>query len=246
MDAAELPEPVLPALERPYGVLVTGVGGTGVVTIGGLLGMAAHLERKGVTVLDMAGLAQKGGAVLSHVQIAPAPAGLHATRIATGEAPADRLRRHRVGIAGSAVEDAAGRHRRRRQQRQHADRRVHRQPQLDLPGASAEQEVRAAVGEACAFRRQCLGGHAAGRRDLLNPLLLGFAWQKGWIPLTLASLVRAIELNAVAVEKNPRLHLGRALAHRARQRCASAGGGAGQLRRCRKRWTACCAGARRC
>ncbi len=68
-----LPEPELPAIRRAYGILVTGVGGTGVVTIGGLLGMAAHLENKGVTVLDMAGLAQKGGAVLSHVQLAARP-----------------------------------------------------------------------------------------------------------------------------------------------------------------------------
>ena len=65
---------------------MTGVGGTGVVTIGQLLGMAAHLEGKGISVLDMAGLAQKGGAVFSHVQIAPTPEDLYATRIAMGEA----------------------------------------------------------------------------------------------------------------------------------------------------------------
>ena len=65
-----LPHPELPAIQRAYGVLVTGVGGTGVVTIGGLLGMAAHIEGKGVTVLDMAGLAQKGGAVLSQCRSA--------------------------------------------------------------------------------------------------------------------------------------------------------------------------------
>src|SRR5690606_16382207 len=82
----DLPAPALPAIDTAYGILVTGVGGTGVVTIGGLLGMAAHLENKGVTVLDMAGLAQKGGAVLSHIQIAADPADIHATRIATGEA----------------------------------------------------------------------------------------------------------------------------------------------------------------
>src|SRR5690606_40196552 len=80
------PEPVLPELYGTYGILVTGIGGTGVITIGNLLGMAAHLESKGVSVLDMAGLAQKGGAVLSHVQIARSPDDLHATRIATGEA----------------------------------------------------------------------------------------------------------------------------------------------------------------
>ena len=68
-----VPAPDLPEIERPYGVLVTGVGGTGVVTIGALLGMAAHLEQKGVTVLDVTGLAQKGGAVMSHVQIANEP-----------------------------------------------------------------------------------------------------------------------------------------------------------------------------
>ncbi|MFP5394500.1 MAG: 2-oxoacid:acceptor oxidoreductase family protein, partial [Gammaproteobacteria bacterium] len=68
-----IPEPALPLAETPWGIVVAGVGGTGVVTVGALLGMAAHLERKGVTVLDMTGLAQKGGAVISHVQIAPAP-----------------------------------------------------------------------------------------------------------------------------------------------------------------------------
>src|SRR5205814_7791997 len=81
-----LPEPKLPALAEPYGMLVTGVGGTGVVTIGALIGMAAHLEGKGVTVLDMTGLAQKGGAVYSHVRIAERPDAIHAVRIAAGAA----------------------------------------------------------------------------------------------------------------------------------------------------------------
>src|SRR3546814_11468533 len=84
--SSDLPVPELPAIDNPYGILVTGIGGTGVVTIGGLLGMAAHLENKGVTVLDMAGLAQKGGAVLSHVHISEHPEDLHATSIATGAA----------------------------------------------------------------------------------------------------------------------------------------------------------------
>ncbi|MEE8270986.1 MAG: indolepyruvate ferredoxin oxidoreductase family protein, partial [Alphaproteobacteria bacterium] len=83
---APLPAPALPAVDSPYGILVTGIGGTGVVTIGALLGMAAHLEGKGATVLDMTGLAQKGGAVVSHVRIAPTPADIHAVRIAAGGA----------------------------------------------------------------------------------------------------------------------------------------------------------------
>ncbi|KAG1387736.1 hypothetical protein G6F59_016268 [Rhizopus arrhizus] len=85
IDAA-VPAPRTPALDQPYGVFIAGVGGTGVVTIGQLLGMAAHLEGKGCSVLDMAGLAQKGGAVLSHVQLANRPQDLHATRVALGEA----------------------------------------------------------------------------------------------------------------------------------------------------------------
>ena len=106
--AAPCPSPTLPALAEPYGILVTGVGGTGVVTIGALLGMAAHLEGKGVTVLDMTGLAQKGGAVWSHVRIAAEPEQLYAPRIAAGEADAGaRLRHRRDGRRRGAGQDAA-------------------------------------------------------------------------------------------------------------------------------------------
>ncbi len=83
-----LTEPAMAALDRPWGILVTGVGGTGVVTIGALLGMAAHIEGKGVAVLDMTGLAQKGGSVYSHIRIAARPEDIHAVRIAAGEANA--------------------------------------------------------------------------------------------------------------------------------------------------------------
>src|SRR5712671_3150209 len=83
---AALPEPKLPAIAKTYDIIITGVGGTGVVTIGGVLGMAAHIEGKGVGVLDMAGLAQKGGAVYSHMRIAERPEDIHAIRIAAGAA----------------------------------------------------------------------------------------------------------------------------------------------------------------
>src|ERR1700761_3181795 len=85
-DLVPLPEPKLPAIEQTYNIIVTGVGGTGVVTIGGILGMAAHLEGRGVGVLDMAGLAQKGGAVFSHMRIAANPEAIHAIRVAAGRA----------------------------------------------------------------------------------------------------------------------------------------------------------------
>src|SRR5690606_4620380 len=84
---ARLPQPEFRSdLEQPWNILITGVGGTGVVTIGALLGMAAHLENKGASVLDQTGLAQKGGAVTTHVRIARSPADIHAVRIAAGEA----------------------------------------------------------------------------------------------------------------------------------------------------------------
>ncbi|RDK11378.1 indolepyruvate ferredoxin oxidoreductase family protein [Cupriavidus lacunae] len=215
-DFESLPLPRLPALDRPYGVLVTGVGGTGVVTIGGLLGMASHLERKGVTVLDMAGLAQKGGAVISHVQIAPGPDHLHATRIATGEArlviggdaivsaSAEVLSKVRHGLTAAVVNSANT-----------PTAEFIKNPKWKFPGASAEQDLRASVGDACAFFDA-----SAWAVTLLadaiysNPLLLGFAWQKGWIPLQRESLLRAIELNGVSIEKNRlAFEWGRYIAH---------------------------------
>src|SRR5262245_4375223 len=81
-----LPEPKLPVIDHTYDIIITGIGGTGVVTIGGVLGMAAHLEGKGVGVIDMAGLAQKGGAVYGHMRIAKHPDGTHAIRVAAASA----------------------------------------------------------------------------------------------------------------------------------------------------------------
>src|SRR5690606_33107398 len=87
VDFSSLPMPMFASdFERPWNILVTGIGGTGVVTIGALIGMAAHLEGKGSTVLDQTGLAQKGGAVTCHLRIAKDPADIHAVRIAAGEA----------------------------------------------------------------------------------------------------------------------------------------------------------------
>ena len=81
-----VPEPPLPSMDRTYNIIVTGVGGTGVVTVGAILGMSAHLEGKGCGMIDMAGLAQKGGAVFSHVRIAPTPADISAIRVSAGKA----------------------------------------------------------------------------------------------------------------------------------------------------------------
>jgi indolepyruvate ferredoxin oxidoreductase len=199
-----VPTPELPPIDRPYGVLVTGVGGTGVVTIGALLGMASHLEQKGVTVLDVTGLAQKGGAVMSHVQIATRPADIHATRIAMGEADlvigCDPIvtasnecgSRMQPGHTRVVVNSA-----------QTPTAEFIKDPNWRFPGASAEADIRAAAGEHVAFvDANRFAVALLGDAIYTNPFVLGFAWQRGWIPLRHESLTRAIELNAVQVEKN--------------------------------------------
>ena len=199
-----IPEPTLPDIDRAYGVLVTGVGGTGVVTIGALLGMAAHLENKGVTVLDVTGLAQKGGAVMSHVQISHAPTDIHATRIAMGEADlvigcdaivtagdecTSRMRHDTTRVVVNSAQTPTA--------------EFIKNPNWAFPGLSAENDIRAAAGEAVDFiDANRFAVALLGDAIYTNPFVLGYAWQKGWLPLTLASLERAIELNAVSVEKN--------------------------------------------
>jgi indolepyruvate ferredoxin oxidoreductase len=218
-----LPAPDLPAIDGPYGILITGIGGTGVVTIGGLLGMAAHLESKGVTVLDMAGLAQKGGAVLSHVQIARSPDDLHATRIATGEAEviigcdaivttsAEVLSKVRKGTTHAAINSAPI---------PTAD--FIKNPSWRFPDAAAHKTLTEAMGPACEFLdANALAVYLLGDAIYANPLLLGYAWQKGWVPLSYESLLRAIELNGVMVEKNlSAFEWGRAAAHHGLQAIA--------------------------
>lgn len=199
-----LPSPEIPAIDGTFGIVVTGVGGTGVVTIGALIGMAAHLERKGVVVLDMTGLAQKGGSVLSHIQIARYPEELYATRIATGDAnlligcdaivsasdeALSRMKRGAtkaiVNIAPIPTADFIG------------------NPDWKYPSASVEEEIRKNIGDECLFvDANALAVEYLGDAIYANPLILGFAWQKGWIPLGRDALHRAIELNAVAVKNN--------------------------------------------
>ncbi|MES2264320.1 MAG: indolepyruvate ferredoxin oxidoreductase family protein [Pseudomonadota bacterium] len=203
-DFNALPRPVAAPLDGAYGILVTGVGGTGVVTIGALLGMAAHLEHKGVTVLDMAGLAQKGGAVVSHIQIAPSPSAIHATRVAMGEA--DLVIGCDAIVTSSAEVLSKTLHGRTRALVNSADTPTAaflKDRDWTFPGAQAQGQVQDRVGADCEFfdaNERALA--LLGDTIYANPLMLGYAWQKGWIPLAYESLVRAIELNAVAVEKN--------------------------------------------
>ncbi|CAK0762803.1 indolepyruvate ferredoxin oxidoreductase [uncultured Gammaproteobacteria bacterium] len=208
--ARGLPEPVLPALgNHPYGVTVTGVGGTGVVTIAALLGMAAHLEGKGCSVLDMAGLAQKGGAVTSHIRLAATPDQIHAVRIAAGGAAVVIGCDAVVAGSGDALSKMApGRTRAVINSHETIVADFIRDPLSRLPMAGLLDDIRAACGEdqfpgaVCVIDATALAGALLGDAVAANPFLLGYAWQKGLLPVSRAALERAIELNHTAVALN--------------------------------------------
>ena len=218
MTLAEPPLPDTATLQvgQARRLVVAGVGGTGVVTIGALLGVAAHIEGKGVTVLDMAGLAQKGGAVLSHVQIASTPEDLHATRVALGEADLvigcdalvaaspEVLSRLRPEGSRAVVNSTAA-----------PTASLLSQPAWKFPGAQAEAALHRSTSGRCDFiEAGPLAESLLGDGIYANPMLLGYAWQKGCIPLSRESLHQAITLNGVAVDKNiAAFELGRQAAH---------------------------------
>jgi indolepyruvate ferredoxin oxidoreductase len=199
------PEPALPLAEKPWGIVVAGVGGTGVITIGQLLGMAAHLEGKGIVTQDAAGLAQKGGATWSHIQIANRADAILSTKVGTAEADlvigcdpivaankttlaVMREGRTYVALNTHATPTAAFVH----------------DPDWQFPAGNCEAAVLAAAGPDHVGKLDAdnLAVQLLGDSIYTNPLLLGYAWQQGRVPLGLASLMRAIELNGVQVENN--------------------------------------------
>ena len=200
-----LPEPALPVTETAWGIVVAGVGGTGVITIGQLLGMAAHLEGKGVVTQDSAGLAQKGGATWSHIQIANRPDAIFTTKVDTAKADlvigCDAI----VGASKSTLAVM-------QQGRTYVALNTHGTPtagfvkntEWQFPGGNCEAAVRGSVGEALmgAFDAEQVSVQMLGDSIYTNPLLLGYAWQRGRIPLTHAALMRAIELNGVQIDNN--------------------------------------------
>jgi indolepyruvate ferredoxin oxidoreductase len=203
---ADLPLPAAPALEQPYNILITGIGGTGVITIGALLGMAAHLEYKGASVLDMTGMSQKNGAVTSHVRIARRPGDLRAQRIATGEA--DLVLACDMLTAGAA--DAVSK---MRPGRTLAVVNSHEQPAgpfaRDPDWRFPTRDLRDLIAEATGNRIDMLDASRLatallGDAIAANLFLLGYAFQKGAVPLSLDALLQAIRLNAVAIEANIR------------------------------------------
>ncbi len=202
--ADELPEPVLPDLAGGYGVVIGGVGGTGVVTIGALLGMAAHLEGKGAAVLDMTGLAQKGGAVMSHLQIAARPEDIQTVRIAPGGA---RLLLGCDLVVAGGNEALATLAPGQGQAVVNTHRMMTgdftRQADLDFPAAALERRVVEAAGPRAWFvDASRLAVALLGDAIAANLFMVGFAYQKGLLPLSAAAIERAIELNRVAAAMN--------------------------------------------
>jgi len=214
---ASLPPPPVRALGEAYGILVTGIGGTGVITVGALLGMAAHLEGKGCTVLDFTGLSQKNGAVMSHVRLAPHPEDLHAVRIAAGGA--DLLLGCDIVVAASPqalsrVENGVTRAVINSYLAPTAAFVVN--PDIDFESLAMQRALKSAAGDTGTEFIDGTGLATALMGDSIatNLFMLGYAFQQGLVPLSLAAIEKAIELNGVAVEINKRTFAwGRLAAH---------------------------------
>jgi indolepyruvate ferredoxin oxidoreductase len=200
-----IPEPVLPVAEEAWGIVVGGVGGTGVITIGSLLGMAAHLDGKGVVTQDAGGLAQKGGATWSHIQIANRPEAIYTTKVDT--AKADLVIGCDSIVAANKATLAV-----MQPGRTFVALNTHgtptasfvTNPNWQFPGGNCESAVTAAVGAGLvgSFDAEQVAVQLLGDSIYTNPLLLGYAWQKGRVPLSHAALMRAMELNGVQIDNN--------------------------------------------
>jgi len=201
-----LPEPSLPSLPAggTYSMIVTGIGGTGIVTVGAIVGMAAHLEGKACGIIDMAGLAQKGGAVFSHIRIAERAEDIHAIRVAAGSA--DLVLGGDVVVAGSkkvlgavkpgatAVINLA----------EFLPGDFTRNADFSLPTERLKRAIAAAAGHDHAYFIDAtrLATALLGNSIATNMFLLGYAYQRGALPLSAAAIEQALALNGEAVAMN--------------------------------------------
>ena len=205
IEIPEIPTPSTPAINKTHNVVVTGIGGTGVVTIGALLGMAAHLEGKGAGVMEMAGLAQKGGAVHIHCRIAEKPSDISVVRVALGEADAliggdllvaagdktlSLLKRDKSRVVCNEQEAITG--------------DFTRNTEFSLPSDGMKLALTAKVGldNVEYLNAHQLASKYLGDSIFSNVILLGAAYQSGLLPLNKESLVEAIKINGAAVEGN--------------------------------------------
>jgi len=214
---AEMPDPKLPELNGVYSMLVTGVGGTGVVTISAILGQAAHIEGKGFGGIDMTGLAQKGGAVACHMRVAPTPKDIHAIRVGVANADLilggdlvvtasnkilETIRPDKTAVVVNTHEMITG--------------DFTRNPSLVVPGDRLLQSIadRVRKGSLHAIDAHEYAVKLFGDSIASNMFLLGYAYQLGYVPIGAAAIEEAIVLNGAAVEMNrAAFRLGRLTAH---------------------------------
>jgi len=215
LSALPLPEPR--PLNAPFSILIPGVGGTGIITLAALIGMAAYLEGKGCTVLDFTGISQKNGAVMSHVRIAPTQGELHAVRIAAGGADlvlacdivtatsTAALSRMEKGITKAVVNTYV-----------QPPAEFVMNPDMDFDVAVMQRTLVDAVGDngLLLVDGTRLATALTGNSIATNLFMLGFAFQRGLLPLGFDALVRAIELNGVSTaDSKVAFALGRLAAH---------------------------------
>ncbi|MBD9525322.1 indolepyruvate ferredoxin oxidoreductase family protein [Paracoccus sp. PAR01] len=206
LDLPLLPEPALPAIRGTHNVVITGVGGTGVVTIGAVLAQAAHIDGKGAGMMEMAGLAQKGGAVHIHLRLANAPADISAIRVAVGEADcviggdlvvtggAKTIGLMTKGRTGAVVND-----------HEIITGEFTRNRDFQIPADRLRVSLQARLGEKVAFfDASTLALRLLGDSIYSNMLVMGATWQQGLIPLSEAAILKAIELNGAKVAENQR------------------------------------------
>jgi indolepyruvate ferredoxin oxidoreductase len=204
-EMLDLPEPTPPAIDGTYDVIITGIGGTGIVTVGGILGMAAHLEGKGVGIIDQAGLAQKGGAVYSHLRIAQKAEDIHAIRVAAGSA--ELVLGGDIVVVGSKKVLAAvkaGATKMIVNLAEFLPGDFTRNADFSLPTVRLKRSIMAAAGrEQCHFvdatrLATALFGNSIGA----NIFLVGYGYQLGALPLSAEAIMEAIALNGEAVAMN--------------------------------------------
>jgi indolepyruvate ferredoxin oxidoreductase len=212
VDLPDLPDPQLPAINGTHNVIITGVGGTGVVTTGAIMAMAAHIDGKGAGMMEMAGLAQKGGAVHIHCRIAEKPGDISAIRVAVGEAD--------CVIGGDLVVTAGAKTQAlMRQGRTGAVVNSHeivtgdftRNPEFRIPHDRLEVALQARLKDRLTlFDATELARVLLGDSIYSNMMVFGAAWQRGLVPLSHGAIMQAIDLNKAAVEGNKRaFELGR-------------------------------------
>lgn len=220
VDSA-LPAPQISELKKPLNIYITGVGGTGIITIGALIGMAAHLEKKGCAVIDQTGLAQKGGAVVSHVRLGESPEAIHSGKVGVGGADLildcdmvvgaypetlKTVKKGHTRVILNSYESITG--------------AFTHNPDYDFKTKELVSKIEEAVGKenVDALPATKIATALIGDSIATNIFLIGYIYQKGFLPLSRAALEEAIRLNEVAIEDNMRaFNLGRQAAHNLQQ-----------------------------